>query len=190
MSDGKDILSRLSGPNAHVRILAGIEYATNPETPSIEQLHRDPRFSSVSLRTLERWAAEDRWTDRRREFVDKWTEYARAQLGTKLAQKRIQDLEMLEMLRQGAIDQLGDPELRPKSWEGVVALAAKLTNQLDEIRRQIGGEMLESIGQPVLPAPDSEHAQFEKDDIEQAARALLRKKLAAPAVAHVDSDNE
>jgi hypothetical protein len=168
----------LTGSNAHIRVLAGIEYATNPDGPSIEQLHRDPRFAQVSVRTLERWSVEDNWTDRRREFVEKWTEYARAQLGTRIAQKRIEDLSLLESLRQDALDKLVDPEeeLRPKSWDSVVQVISKLTEQLDGIRRQIGGEMLSTIGQPVLPTADDEHPEFARDDIEVAARQLLLQR--------------
>ena len=176
----KAAVAKLTSPKAHLRVLAGIEYASNPECPSIEQLHRDSRFSGVSLRTLERWASEDKWTERRRESVDKWSEFARAQLGTAIARKRIEDLELLERLREDAVAMLtpgeGEPSLQPKSWDAVVNMISKLTTQLDDLRSQIGGETLAAIGQPVLPTPDSEHPIYEKDAMERAARELLERR--------------
>ena len=55
--------------NGRLRLDAGMAYMSDPNCSSIDKLSNDPRFGSVTKRTLERWASEDKWVERRQGFL-------------------------------------------------------------------------------------------------------------------------
>jgi hypothetical protein len=126
-----------------LRYEAGLVYMTDTKSPTIEQLSKDARFSSLSKKTLERWSKEDKWVERRTAFFEAWAKKAREAMGSKLSQIRQRDLDDLEFIRDRSIELLDDTSgLMPRSWEGVAKIALEATEHRDRIAAAIGAELL------------------------------------------------
>ena len=170
--------------SARLRVEAGMVYMTDSERGSITKLLDDSRFSGVGRRTLERWCAEDKWVQRREQFLEHWASVARRRLGSQLVQSRIDELEELAEVRALAMEKIRDELTLPKSWEGVVKVLLDVNTRIEHVASDIGAEMM-----PPGSAESAEHtlaseASLGEVDRDAAVKAILaarRARLAAAA---------
>lgn len=157
--DGTPISVILERSNAMTRREAGMAYVTSLEGMTIKQLHGQPDFAHLSLRTLEYWSAQDRWAERRRDFLDKAFARAERTMGTEFVQARVRELRLLEKV-VAALDRAGWAEdangnltltLQPKTLEGWARTRLDYSEALDKLRGQLAAHLLPDSGD--LPEP-------------------------------------
>ncbi len=162
--------------NARLRLDAGLAYMTDPERGSIEQLAGDERFQLVSKRTLERWASEDRWTERRAEWLDEWGKIAKAKIGSALCRQRQDEFEQLIAIRQQALALLADELTQPKSWEGVAKVLLEINKRIEGVAISIGNELMP--GRPGGVRTDSGSTQISDVEREALTKQILAMRRA------------
>ena len=164
----------LAKRNGRLRADAGLAYMSDPGCSSIEKLSQDSRFNSVSKRTLERWASEDGWVERKQSFLAKWTEAAREKLGSQLMQARIAEMEQLLELREIGMSFARDPTVRPKSWEGAVRGVLDTNGRIEGLAKELSGDLM---------PPGSANLKVEVDmsdgELNAAAQAILEQRRQA-----------
>lgn len=173
---------------AALRVQAAMEYISNPSMPTVADVHADSRFHGVSRRTLERWCLVDRWVERREEFTKAWMDEARSKLGTRLAQERLHELEMLRHLKNLGLGKVEDPMLLPKSWEATVKVILDIAKREDELRQAIGDEVIGSTPSNTLTMGDGKYTD---EELLAASKEILRLRtekgmLALPENAHIE----
>jgi hypothetical protein len=159
-----------------LRAEAGIYYMTH-DTPTLEEMSQDPRFSNVTLKTLERWSKDDQWVERRAAFFQAWKQRANQRLGTELCRLRQRDLADLETVRSLALEKLNDGLLEPKSWEGVAKILLDATEHRDRIAAAIGNELMPGQSEQKQLRPEDVGATSE--ELKIAAREILRHRREA-----------
>ena len=173
----------LARRNGRLRADAGLAYMSDPGCSSIEKLSQDPRFTSVSKRTLERWASEDGWVERKQAFLAKWTKAAREKIGSQIMQSRIAEMEQLLEMRDIGMSFVRDPTVRPKSWEGAVRGVLDTNGRIEGLTKELSGDLM---------PPGSANLKVEVDmsegELDAAAEAILeqrrQKRLAAAHETH------
>ena len=161
-----------------LRAEAGLAYMTDPAALSIDALHKDTRFASVSKKTLERWSKEDRWVERREAFFEEWAERARQRLGSEFCRMRQRDLADLESLRTLALSHLTDEAVKPKSWEGVAKVLLEATVHRERIAQAVGDEIDPRAGAPrgALAAASEAEPEQTPEELDVAMRAILQAR--------------
>ena len=176
----------LARRNGRLRADAGLAYMSDPGCSSIEKLSQDPRFNSVSKRTLERWASEDGWVERKQAFLVKWTKAAREKIGSQIMQSRIAEMEQLLEMRDIGMSFVRDPTVRPKSWEGAVRGVLDTNGRIEGLTKELSSDLM---------PPGSANLKVEVDmsegELDAAAEAILeqrrQKRLAAAQETHENS---
>ena len=166
---------------SRLRASAGMTYISHPIGISIEELHRDSRFMSISLRTLERWSQLDRWVERRMAFIEEWKAEARKRLTGQLAQARIEELDSLAEIATIGLQKIREDVVAPKSLEGVMRATIDALKYKDELRARIGESVIDDTGTNSGIAKE-----LPSDVTEEAAAAAARAALVArrqPALA-------
>lgn len=115
--------------NPRLRLKAGLAYATHATCPTLEQLQRFAEFRGISVRTLERWSAEDGWNEERTAFLQATMREARGRLQNEIATDQIDAVRRLKEVEEMAFTKLHDDDLKPKSWEGVLGTLAQVTSK-------------------------------------------------------------
>lgn len=160
--------------NARLRAEAGLLYVGHPIGISIEELHKDPRFSELSVRTLFRWAQVDRWVERRVSFIEEWKAEARKRLAGQLAQARLDELDLLAEIASSGLQKIREDAVAPKSLEGLMRATVEALKYKDELRQRIGETVIEEAGSTNTVAKE-----LPKDMTEEAAAAAARAALVA-----------
>ena len=174
--------------NARLRLDAGLAYMTDPETGSIEQLSQDERFQLVSKRTLERWASEDRWTDRRAEWLDKWGKIAKERIGSALCRQRQDEFDQLIAIRNQALGLLADELTQPKSWEGVAKVLLDINRRIDGVAIAIGSELMP--GRPgALREGNTQISDAERQALTKKILAMRREQVRDQIMPTVDAES-
>jgi hypothetical protein len=165
--------------NPQLRYDAGLAYMTDPQAPSIERLHRDPRFAKVSKRTLERWCKEDQWVERRQAFFEAWANQARERIGSAQAKARVGAIAALDEVKQMALEKLRYDTVEPKSWEGVARVVVETERMTEELRVAVAGELMPPTAagtvQRQLSAAD---LNLTPEEVQTAAKAILQQRRA------------
>jgi hypothetical protein len=161
--------------NAKLRAEAGMVYISHPTGVSIDDLQQDARFSTVSLRTLERWSKVDRWVDRRMSFIEDWKTEARKRLAGQLAQARIDELQTLDEIVGSGMQKIREDLVAPKSYEGLMRATVEALKYKDELRQRIGETVIEDAAKDAAGLPK----EMPKDMSEEAAAAAARAALIA-----------
>jgi hypothetical protein len=144
------------------------------ETPTLEEMSKDPRFAKVTQKTLERWSKEDQWVERRSAFFSAWKSRAKERLGTELCRLRQRDLADLETIRSLALEKLTDEMVMPKSWEGVAKILLEATEHRDRIATAVGAELMPGQGEQKQLRPEDVGASSE--ELQLAAKEILRHR--------------
>jgi hypothetical protein len=161
--------------NAKLRAQAGMTYISHPSGISIEELQRDPRFSVVTTRTLERWSRVDSWVERRIAFIEDWKTEARKRLAGQLAQARIDELQTLDEIVGSGMQKIREDLVAPKSYEGLMRATVEALKYKDELRQRIGETVIEDAAKDAAGLPK----EMPKDMSEEAAAAAARAALIA-----------
>ncbi len=106
---------------AWLRHAAAVEYATDQNSCSVEDLHKRLVFSVASVHTLRSWAQEDKWTERRSLYQRDLQEKLQRAIGDKLVQRRIRTMERLDAIQEKVLTKLETDAVTMNSWEGVAA---------------------------------------------------------------------
>lgn len=173
--DNKVIVRKLR--NARLRGLAQTEYVASPHSPSIEDLHNDSRFKHLHIRTLERWAKQDHWVEKRKQYYEQWTNEVRARLGSQMVKHRVEEIALLNELKAMAMDKLKDEMTLPKSFEGVMKVLVDVIRTSDDLRDKITNELAvggTTVVEGKVAAPDE--IEYDSAELEAAAAALLEKR--------------
>ena len=177
----------LARRNGRLRADAGLAYMSDPGCSSIEKLSQDPRFNSVSKRTLERWASEDGWVERKQAFLVKWTAAAREKIGSQIMQSRIAEMEQLLEMRDIGMSFVRDPTVRPKSWEGAVRGVLETNGRIEGLTKELSSDLM-----PPGAANIKVEVDMSEGELDAAAQAILeqrrQKRLAAVQETHEDNN--
>ena len=161
----------LARRNGRLRADAGLAYMSDPACSSIEKLSKDPRFDSVSKRTLERWATEDGWVERKQKFLAKWTEEAKKKLGSQLMEARIAEMEQLLEMRDIGMSFVRDPTVRPKSWEGAVRGVLETNGRIEGLAKDLSSDLM-----PPGAANIKVEVDMSEGELDAAAQAILEQR--------------
>lgn len=175
--------------NGRLRMDAGLAYMTNPDCASLDDLSQDERFRSVSKRTLERWCAEDKWVERRQQFLSRWAEHAKERLGSALSRHRTEEFQQLLRVRELALSKLEDPMLEPKSWEGVAKVLVEINRRIENVAVSVGNEVLPSGLEKQETGP-SRLDPLEREVLRKRLLGLRREKLRAIEPETTDSTDD
>lgn len=118
------------GAQEDLRWVAGILYATG--AMSLAELADHPRLRAVSKRTIERWAANDRWQQERDSTRSRWKRQVVIEMGKALAAQRQEQLDILAGMFDDGVAKL--KRLRPKTWEGVASATVRIGKLIDDTR--------------------------------------------------------
>jgi hypothetical protein len=163
LPDGTPLSMVLQQTNAALRLAAGQQYITSIEGLTIKQIHDQPQFAHLSMRTMENWCFQDKWSERRREFVVLYSKHVENEIGSELVQSRVKELRMMEQVCS-AIEKAGMTKdadgnivltLQPKSLEGWARVRLEYSEYLDKMRSSLG----EYIIPAVSPRPEPQEEQ-------------------------------
>ena len=161
-----------------LRSEAGLIYMTDPRSPSIAEVAKNPKFQGISPTTLERWCNEDRWVERRTQFFEAWQQKAQARIGSELCRIRQRDLSDLEEIRKMALEKLHDPLVMAKSWEGVMKVFLEAMEHRERLTDAIGLELMPPSNEPRAAATAAD-VDILPEEVQIAAREILRSRRAA-----------
>lgn len=148
--DGTPVSVLIERSNALARREAALAYVTSIEGLTIKQIHGQPEFAHLSLRTLENWSTQDRWAERRRDYLEKAFARTERTIGSDLVQARVRELRLLEKIVAG-LDEAGWSEnadgsvtltLQPKSLEAWARTRLDYSEALDKLRAQLAAHLL------------------------------------------------
>jgi len=125
--------------------------------------------------TIKYWAAKDNWTDRRKHYREALRDRIAAQVGDKLTQARISQLQSLEEIFQIGINKLKTQLVDANSWEGVANAITKLSVFIDDQREKLAGQVSNPLqGQAQIPS--SVRPKLTEDEAREAAALIIRKR--------------
>jgi hypothetical protein len=185
---------RITGESIHdvqTRIEAGLQYMTTPSKMSISILLSNPMFSHLSRDTIVRWAAEDKWVERRTQFFGSWQKAVAERFSGELANTYMEQLEKLKVVRDQAINHLSEGTLKPRSWEGVAKILLELDSRIVEISATLGEEyrppQQDGKDMPLSVRTLAASANLPPEEARQAAAAILEaRRKAAEAKAQAE----
>lgn len=179
---------------ADQRAFAGLEYITNPGI-SVSDLRKYPSLCDVPAKLLDKWAAADKWVQRRTDLQRSWQNTARAIIGSKIAERRLRDLELMDNVQDDAFENLMHNDmLMYRSKEGAAGVFAMMIKHKEELRAAMGTEMFEQLdtaSSSVLPKDDK--SGLEAEEIQEIARRVVeerRFKQLSSAIKVVDVSSE
>ena len=184
--EGSSLALVIERGNAVLRQQAALAYISSRDCPTIRQLNSLPEFAHLTTRTLERWSAEDKWADRRRDFLAQSFVQIQAQLGNDLVQARLRELRSMEKIL-GALDAAGLKErkdgrvellLQPRSLEQWARVRLDYAESIDKLRSQLVSCIPPSEApEPQTPTADEQrptmlHPNLRMHPTEQEAVAM------------------
>lgn len=183
-----------SPDNAHLRLEAAVSYIVDPSCSTVANMAKNEKFEGlVAASTLERWRRSDRWDHYRRKFFTAFlTEMTRA-AGDEMISAKREELRQFRRLRDLAMAKATDPDVMPKSWEGVVRALVDISDRIDKIGGQINEQLLvqteikarvEDEANKVEPESELNTAELEA----LVARALADRKKALTAQAETPTE--
>jgi len=147
---------------------------------SVRELAKDSEFSGVSLVTLERWCAEDRWVEQRTKFFAQMKESMESKLGNRLVSERVKTLANLDDLMNNALGKLSSNIVDANSFEGLMSATIRVAEfrekLLDKILAGIGDVKIGEDGEfrdPVRSKP-----ALTIDEVRDMARVVLERRRA------------
>jgi hypothetical protein len=179
MSDGPIIDIQLAAKNRRndtLRRDTALAYISDPKCDSLAKLAQDSRFTGkVSLRTLERWCAEDRWPAARQNFLAETYKDMRQRMADTLTQALCADVQMLIEARDRARLLLMDETVRPKSFEGLLKSFVDLSRRIEEIASEAGDRLVPG-GLGAQGADENQVTDVPADELDAMAQAALKHR--------------
>jgi len=147
--EGKGAASKQgNGVHTAMRLYATEKYVCSKDGISLRQLADLPEMqeAGVALRTLEAWCSQDRWAERRREFLLGYSRKIENEISTTLVRNRMAELKLLENMvtamdttaMQVREDGAVQFTLQPKSLESYVRTRLEIGERIDSLRQSIG----------------------------------------------------
>jgi hypothetical protein len=170
-----DLEKKVTAKNARMRLDAGLVYMTDQSGITLDQLANDERFN-VSKRTLERWCKEDRWVERRQEFLENWAAVARGRLGSELCRLRQGELAQLEEIQQLAMEKVRSELTVTKSWEGVVKVLLDTNRRVEALAASIGAEIMPGQATARFGGNSEGGEQLSETEKQSLAKQLLQMR--------------
>lgn len=172
---GSAVVSLTTRRNDGLRREAALAYISTPSCESLEALAEDPRFTGrVSVRTLERWCAEDKWVGERQQFLATTYAEMRRRAADALSQALVHDVNMLIDVRKQMHMLLMSGEILPKSYEGMARAFVDMSRRIEEVARIAaerlvpGGMHADAPTQHILPE------DITVDELDAMAKAALQ----------------
>jgi len=174
-----------------LRRCAGQDYVYSPQHLSIVRLSEHPFYAGrVPVRTLEYWAVQDRWAERRKKWFEEIQKRAESELGNRLTQARIAELEAVDRLIQAIDAEMfkvvkGALKFKkaPKSMESLIDKRIKAAQWRDQLCAAVGNQLPTQIATSISePASTSRlHPAVKpimtEEEIFQAANTVVRMRM-------------
>ena len=172
------------------RLLAAERYITSMDGITVPQLVAQPAFQGVSLSNMMTWQNRDRWVERRKEWLEKYSRKLESAIGTKIVQARLSEMALLERMKdaldEAALEKLPNGAVRftlqPKTLEGYVRARLDLSRQLDDFRVSVGDTIIPQM-MPAVPSdspearPTNLHPNLRLRPTDDEARAMIKALL-------------
>jgi len=177
--------------NVDLRRLAGERYIYSASQPSISELAEHPFFKGrITIRTLERWAVEDRWAENRKRWGEQYTTKVQQRLGTELIRARVNELKVATEI-QNAIDA---KLLKKKKGKLVIegefrspesALNTRLKNaqHIDQLRGELAGQIMPQAASAIETTDRQSKLhpnlkpRLSEEEMFQASNVVLRMRM-------------
>lgn len=157
-----------------VRREAAILFCTDPEGLTVADLHEDPRFRHIPLKTLQQWCTADGWVERRQSIFDNWRRQVEDRLGSEMAKGRIQEIRELHKIRRMALQKLEGPDVQVKSWEGVVRSLLEVNERLEQLATSVSKELLPGQPHGAIGGQGAMRSDLSIDEVRAATKEILR----------------
>lgn len=164
-----------------MRKMAEVIYVTATTDMSIRQLSEMPEFKDkVAFKTLTRYSAEDKWQEKRRDYIEQLSNQIRQRVATSQVEARITQLEQF----QGIFDRLlaAMPTALPKSLEGVAMATVRVGKSIEELRSTIAAEILPEQGANLLQSEAPVQPVLTHEEARAAATAVVEVRKEAAKV--------
>ena len=166
--------------------LAEVRYVTG--FMSLVQLHDEPTFAKVHIRTLEKACRDRDWVEKRRAFRRDWVQKLQAEIRDQLVAERRSDLERARSLQERAFAELEKKTVKAKSFEQTLNAVCRLLTTTETLR----AATLDGI---VLPntntQPQALQVQSSLTPAEAQACAHLLTRMRREAVrAQIETKND
>lgn len=147
--DGQ-VVAQKNGNVIHIglRLYATEKYVCSKDGISLRQIADLPEMQAagVALRTIEAWCSQDRWAERRREFLLSYSRKIENEMSTTLVRNRMTELKLLENMVTAMdasamqVQEDGSVQftLQPKSLESYVRTRLEIGERIDTLRQSIG----------------------------------------------------
>ena len=165
-----------------LRVEAMAVYVMDLEGATITELHQDPRFKDLDLKTLRTWCAEDNWVSLRAEALEKTKDKLKKELTYRLSENVYREVRDIMDLRKRTRDLLFSSFVPAKSFEGLGKLFLDLNKRLAEISELVKEGTVDDLGRKVGPVAQTGAPtviNYDPKDLRAAARYLTEKKRSA-----------
>ena len=156
-----------------LRYAAGLHYTLESGPITLEAMCTLPQFANLGLRTLQRWAQEDEWSQRRQANLDRWRAVLTQKVGDRLLQGRLQRMGQMQRIYGHAMDMLDRDALRPKSWEAVAQVAMRAATQMDEFQQSMMSQIVTPLDADKSPLPAHALPTLSPAEVRAAAAAIV-----------------
>ena len=171
----------------HIQLLAGLTYVGDSGGLTIEEMHKRAPFSAVNLETLYGWSKQDRWVERRAEFLAKVQASVLTAKRQEVVAAQLRVLDDTETIYQKTLTRLqgNDPDcplLVTKSYEALLGAFCRLVGVMHEVRRDIVNTPLREglVEGSVQAADDRLMPELSPEEARVAALAVVRHRMGMP----------
>ena len=153
---------------SRARMNAGLLFASTDL--SVAQIAKRPEFRAAGIgRTkLSRWSREDNWQSLRAKQNEAWRQKATEKLGGELVTARLKDIDTLQKVQRRAFEYLDDPEVMPRSLEGILRVGMTAIELQDKMREAVAKTIVDDK-KPATSAVD----ELSEEALQRMAQALL-----------------
>lgn len=182
-----------------VRFHAGLFYASNLAGVSIDEMSKMEQFAGVTKRTLERWSAEDRWLEQRRDFQENVKAALTSEIFSKVMDIRRQQVEVMQQLFDDAVSKLLPDDANAvvpevKSYEGLLRAVTRSFESLDRMRDRLAETLIPeraltsgSDGDPII---NPIKPVLTLEETTAAARVIVEMRRKAQATVIDDDETD
>lgn len=160
-----------------LRRLAGTKYITSQDPITVLKLSEDPEFKNkVSIRSLNRWCANDNWVEERRKYFDRLEAGIRRQIEKKAIKATIDQLQEYDQRINKLVEKI-DTEAEPGTYEGLLSVYVKMVKEREILREKVIKDVVpEGFAEMGLPNSPQLVPSFDLAEAREAALFLIRRR--------------